>query len=104
MHLPAESALLVGSDRSEHARVARGLIGRVDLRHRSWGEDEVARAYRDAIGDRPDGAEEAGGRGAPDRGRSDGHTRDTPRGDTDGSNRKPNPPARDVSHHRDRRG
>jgi hypothetical protein len=58
MHLPRDSELFVGSDRSRRTRVARGLIGRIDLRNRPLNDREVAKTYRDAIGDRGGRAEE----------------------------------------------
>ncbi len=46
LDLPSETELLVGSDVARSHRVARGLIGRVDLRSRPLADDEVARDYR----------------------------------------------------------
>ncbi|TMB03316.1 MAG: LamG domain-containing protein [Deltaproteobacteria bacterium] len=77
--LPPDTELLVGSDLAESRRVAPGLIGRVDVRSRSLGDDEVARDYRDAVGqdERPahgEGLDESGnrphdrGKGSDDRG------------------------------------
>ena len=48
--LPPDGELLVGSDPAESRPVAPGLIGRVDLRSRALGDDEVANDYRDAVG------------------------------------------------------
>ena len=74
--LPPDTELLVGSDLAESRRVAPGLIGRVDVRSRSLGDDEVARDYRDAVGqdDRPahgEGLDESGN-GPHDRGKGSG--------------------------------
>jgi hypothetical protein len=49
--LPADRELRVGSDLADSRRVAPGLIGRVDLRTRALGDDEVAKDFRDALGD-----------------------------------------------------
>jgi hypothetical protein len=47
--LPPDTELLVGSDLGESRPVAPGLIGRVDVRSRPLGDDEVASDYRDVV-------------------------------------------------------
>ncbi|TMA39794.1 MAG: LamG domain-containing protein [Deltaproteobacteria bacterium] len=48
--LPPDGELLVGSDVGDGAPVAPGLIGRVDVRNRALGDDEVAKEFHDAVG------------------------------------------------------
>jgi len=49
--LPPDGELLVGSNVDDGAPVAPGLIGRVDVRNRALGDDEVAQEFHDAVGD-----------------------------------------------------
>ena len=84
---PAESELLVGTDASDSKPVPPGLIGRVALRGRVLGDDEVAQDYHDAIGDGASG--DAAGSDHPAQG-GGGHSDDRGNGGTDhGNDAKP---------------
>jgi len=84
---PAESELLVGTDASDSKPVPPGLIGRVALRGRVLGDDEVAQDYHDAIGDGASG--DAAGSDHPAHG-AGGHSADRGNGGTDhGNDAKP---------------